>query len=287
MKTACQTLNWSGNIFSVWGITEMKKVFIYKNDVLRTLEIAETLVNKLSASGIYITDDTDEADIILCVGGDGTLLNLMQNHEFPTVPVAGINTGHLGFFQEIAPDKIDVFIKTFLSGELNVQPYNIAKADIIFKDGSEIAFRALNEFVIKGHGTHPVHLNISINESFIERFSGDGIIVSTPAGSTAYNYSLGGALVDPRLNLLQVAPMAPMNNTAYRSLTSSILLPANDSLIIEPCDEQSADLAILFDGQDKYFSDINSIELCLSRRKINLVRFGGTTFWDKVKTKFL
>lgn len=265
----------------------MKKVFVYKNDVPRTLEIADTLINKLCASGVEITQDTDEADLIICVGGDGTLLNLMQNHEFPTVPVAGVNTGHLGFFQEIAPEKIDEFIKKFLSGDLTIQPYNIAKADITFEDGEEIAFRALNEFAIKGQGTHPVHLNISINESFIERFSGDGIIVSTPAGSTAYNYSLGGALVDPRLNLLQVAPMAPMNNTAYRSLTSSILLPANDSLIIEPCDEQSSSLSVLFDGQDKTFSSIKSIELCLSRRKINLVRFDGTTFWDKVKTKFL
>ncbi len=265
----------------------MKKVFIYKNDVLRTLEIADTLVSKLCASGVDIVDNTDDADLIICVGGDGTLLNLMQKHEFPTVPVAGINTGHLGFFQEIPPEKIDEFIKKYISGNLNVQPYNIAKADIRFNDGSEIAYRALNEFVIRGQGTHPVHLNISINESFIERFSGDGIIVSTPAGSTAYNYSLGGALVDPRLNLLQAAPMAPMNNTAYRSLTSSILLPANDSLIIEPCDDQSSSLAVLFDGQDESFSGIRSIELCLSRRKINLVRFGGTTFWDKVKTKFL
>ena len=224
----------------------MKKVFIYKNDVPRTVAIADTLVNKLMISGVDITEEIGDADLIICVGGDGTLLNLMQNHEFPTVPVAGINTGHLGFFQEIAPEKIDEFIKTYISGDLTVQPYNIAKADI-----------------------------------------NHGIIISTPAGSTAYNYSLGGALVDPRLNLLQVAPMAPMNNTAYRSLTSSILLPANDSLIIEPCDEQSSSLSILFDGQDETFSGIKSIELCLSKRKINLVRFGGTTFWDKVKTKFL
>ena len=265
----------------------MKKVFIYKNDVPRTLEIVKSLEGKLAVSGIEAADTPEDVDLILCVGGDGTLLNLMQNHEFPTIPIAGINTGHLGFFQEIPPEKIDEFIVKFIEGDLMVQPYNIAKADIQFEDGSEIAYRALNEFVIKGQGTHPIHLNISINESFIERFSGDGIIVSTPAGSTAYNYSLGGALVDPRLNLLQVAPMAPMNNTAYRSLTSSILLPANDSLIIKPCDEQSSTLGILFDGQNKVYSGIKSIELCLSRRKINLVRFGGTTFWDKVKSKFL
>ena len=163
----------------------MKKVFIYKNDVPRTLEIVKSLEGKLAVSGIEVADSPDDVDLILCVGGDGTLLNLMQNHEFPTIPIAGINTGHLGFFQEIPPEKIDEFIVKFIEGDLMVQPYNIAKADIQFEDGSEIAYRALNEFVIKGQGTHPIHLNISINESFIERFSGDGIIVSTPAGSTA------------------------------------------------------------------------------------------------------
>ena len=200
----------------------MKKVFIYKNDVPRTLEIVKSLEGKLAVSGIEVADSPEDVDLILCVGGDGTRLNHMQNHEFPTIPIAGINTGHLGFFQEIAPSDIDRLIDRFLKGELKIQPYNIVKADIFFKDGREIAHRALNEFVIKGQGTHPIHLNISINKSFIEKFSGDGIIVSTPAGSTAYNYSLGGALVDPRLHLLQLAPMAPMNNTAYRSLTSSM-----------------------------------------------------------------
>ena len=265
----------------------MKKVFIYTNEVLRSLEIADLLKEKLEKAKIGITDSPKNADLIINIGGDGTLLRLMQDHQFPTVPIAGINTGHLGFFQEIAPEDMDKFIDCFKDNRLDIQPYNIAKADIFMKDGTEVAYRALNEFVIKGTNCHAIHLDISINDSFIEKFSGDGIIVSTPAGSTAYNYSLGGALVDPRLNILQVAPMAPMNNTAYRSLTSSFLLPSRDKAIIEPCDEKSSTLHILFDGQEREHSDISRIELGLSRRKINLVRFGGLTFWDKVKSKFL
>ena len=100
----------------------MKKVFIYKNEVPRTLEIAEILENKLRTAGIDILDTPEDVDLILCVGGDGTLLNLMQNHEFPTVPVAGINTGHLGFFQEIAPDRIDEF---FLTPDIDAGRINI------------------------------------------------------------------------------------------------------------------------------------------------------------------
>ncbi len=265
-----------------------RKVFIFSNELKKSVEIAREAAERFIKLGFSLASSPDEdVELIINIGGDGTLLALMQTYEFPTVPIAGINTGHLGFFQEISPDGIDEFINRYIKKDYLVQPYNIVKADVIFEDGREIEHRALNEFVIRGQGTHPIHLNISVNRSFIEKFSGDGIIVSTPAGSTAYNYSLGGALVDPRLNLLQVAPMAPMNNTAYRSLTSSILLPSKDRLIIEPVDEKSSNMAVLFDGMEESYKGIKSITLNLSRRKINLIRYGEISFWDKVKTKFL
>ena len=266
----------------------MKIVFIYRNDLKTSKIIAEELSEKLAAKGVKVTDQlSDDVDLIINVGGDGTFLSLMQNFEFPTISVAGINTGHLGFFQEIAPGETDKLIDAFLKDELCSQKYNIVKAEIRHGSGETIAYRALNEFVIKGKGTRPIHLDIGINGSFIEKFSGDGIIVSTPAGSTAYNYSLGGSIVDPRLNLLQVAPMAPMNTTAYRSLTSSFLIPSEDQVIIKPADNKNRNLTILYDGRELRVRDIESITFKLSNRKINLVRFGETTFWDKVKNKFL
>ena len=266
----------------------MKKVFIYKNDLKASRTIADELRNKLISRGVSVSESlTGDVDLIINVGGDGTFLSLMQNFEFPTAKVAGINTGHLGFFQEIAPEETDRLIDAYLKDELCSQKYNIVKAEIRRKNGETIAHRALNEFVVKGKGTKPIHLDIGINGSFIEKFSGDGIIVSTPAGSTGYNYSLGGSIVDPRLNLLQVVPMAPMNTTAYRSLTSSFLIPAEDQVIIRPADSRNRDLYILYDGRELRLRDIESISLRLSNRKINLVRFGDTSFWDKVKNKFL
>ena len=142
-------------------------------------------------------------------------------------------------------------------------------------------------FAVKGEVTYPVHLNISINESFIERFSGDGICVATPAGSTAYNYSLGGSIVDPGLDLLQVTPIAPMKSIAYRSFTSSLLLPPDGKLNVLPCDESDRKLNVIFDGRLASYEDVNSITMELSSRKVNLVRFDDSNFWDKVKDKFL
>ena len=261
------------------------KAYIYTNETKESLKIEEELKDILLKNGDEVKD-IKSADLIFCIGGDGALLNLMQEKSFPTTPIVGVNTGHLGFFQNVQPDELEDFLSEYKKGNVAVLPYNIARAEIKCKDGT-IVHRALNEFAIKGPTNHSIHLNISINNSFIEKFSGDGILVSTPAGSTAYNYSLGGSLVDPRINILQVTPIAPMNTTVYRSLTSSILIPADDELVIEPTDENSETLSLLFDSLAITYTEIKKISLTLSHRRINLVWSNGQTFWNRVKEKFL
>ena len=133
-----------------------------------------------------------------------------------------------------------------------------------------------------------MHFDISIGGSFIERFSGDGLLVSTPAGSTAYNYSLGGSIVDPRLRLLQATPIAPMNTTAYRSFTSSILLPPDLSMEVKPVDNSSkVKITIAFDGFSKFFDNVSNIEVSLSETNVKLLTLESYDFWSKVKSKFL
>ena len=266
-----------------------KKVFIYSNITEKSRLIEQDLRNKLVKSGLRVYEEYDpqETELILCVGGDGTLLRLMQELDFPETPVIGINTGHLGFFQEVLPDNIDEMIYQYNQGNYTLQPFSTVTG-IVKTDSGEFTHTGLNEIAIKGAPTYPVHLNISINDSFIERFSGDGICVSTPAGSTAYNYSLDGAIVDPRLNVLQMAPIAPINSIAYRSFTSSILLPESDTLNIQPSLEYDDDsLLVIFDGNLTEYLNVREIKISLSEKKVNMVRFKGQHFWDKCKSKFL
>ena len=109
-------------------------------------------------------------------------------------------------------------------------------------------------------------------------------MVSTPAGSTAYNYSLGGSIVDPRLRLLQATPIAPMNTTAYRSFTSSILLPPDLSMEVKPVDNSSkVKITIAFE----FFDNVSNIEVSLSETNVKLLRLESYDFWSKVKSKFL
>ena len=266
-----------------------KKVFIYSNITEKSKLIEKDLRNKLVKSGLRVYEefDPEETELILCVGGDGTLLRLMQELDFPNTPVVGINTGHLGFFQEVLPDSIDEMIYQYNQGNYVLQPFSTVIGTVTTDEGI-FTHTGLNEIAVKGVPTYPVHLNISINDSFIERFSGDGICVSTPAGSTGYNYALGGSIVDPRLNLLQVAPIAPMNSTAYRSFTSSILLPESDTLIIQPGLEYDDDIITLaYDGKMTEYKNLKEIKITLSQRKVNMIRFKGQHFWDKCKSKFL
>ena len=264
-----------------------KKVFIYANKTENSARIEKNLRNKLVKSGLRVHEDFDEdTELILCVGGDGTLLNLMQDLDFPKTPVVGINTGHLGFFQEVPPGKIDEMIFQYNQGKYTLQSFSTVKGCVTTADGT-YRHTGLNEIAVKGLPNYPVHLNISINDSFIERFSGDGVCVATPAGSTGYNYSLGGSIVDPRHHLLQVTPIAPMNSIAYRSFTSSILLPGTDTLSISPCSQQDSRLTVVFDGRVAEYQNVKEIKITLSRKKVNMIRFGNLPFWDKAKSKFL
>ena len=266
---------------------ENKKIYIYANITEMSKKIEKTLRSKLVKSGLRVFEDlSQDTELIICIGGDGTLLHLMQEKDFPGTPVVGINTGHLGFFQEIPPEKIDDFIFKYNQGEYTIQSFSTVKATVMTDHGG-FTHTALSEIAVKGEMTYPVHLNISINDSFIERFSGDGICVATPAGSTAYSYSLGGSIVDPDLDLLQVTPIAPMKSIAYRSFTSSLLLPPDGKLIILPCDESDRKLNVVFDGRLASYEDVSSITMELSTRKVNLIRFDDSNFWDKVKGKFL
>lgn len=262
-------------------------ISIYTNGTRVSLETQMVLKDKLLEAGFVVPEGFNpDSELLVCIGGDGSTLESIHKFGFPKVPIVGINTGHLGFFQEIHPTQLDEFILNYKEGRYRLQPLATVKAHVsVGKD--TFLHRGLNEIVIKSGGSSSAHLNISIDGSFIERFSGDGILIASPAGSTAYNYSLGGAIVDPRLRLLQVTPIAPMNTTAYRSFTSSLLLPSDLFLEIAPEYAKDNSISITSDGIVKVYEDVALIKVELSQTVVNLLRFETYDFWNKVKTKFL
>lgn len=266
---------------------KQRNIFIFRNETQVSIETEKLLKLKLENTGFSVLSKfANDVELIVCIGGDGAFLQTVHELNFPQIPIIGINTGHLGFFQEIQPNQLDDFIFNYKQGKYAIQLLSTVKATATM-GGTQIVHRGLNEIIIRGDMSYSIHLNISIGGSFIERFSGDGVLVATPAGSTAYNYSLGGSIVDPRLNLLQLTPIAPMNTIAYRSFTSSILLPTNSSLGIIPEYTKNHGLQILVDGTQYSYGDIEHISIGLSTKEVKLLRFETYDFWSKVKSKFL
>ncbi len=265
-----------------------KLINIITNGTDRSLQIALEVKDKFESRGYTVSEDfTHDAILTVTIGGDGLFLDSIQDHDLPEMPFVGINTGHLGFFQEVTVDEIDHFLENYEKGDYAIQELPLVKVTVHSKDGITEHY-GINEISLRGPHISLIHLDISIGESFIESFSGDGILVATPAGSTAYNYSLGGSIVDPRLKMLQMTPIAPNNTTAYRSFTSSLMLPPELTLGVKPdLDKDNDYMYVVYDGCEHMYEKVSNISIGFSDKKITLIRFEGYNFWEKVMSKFL
>ena len=197
-----------------------------------------------------------------------------------------INTGHLGFFAEFDPDEIDEFIELYKNNVFTIQEVHPLKGSICTKESSKDIY-AVNEIVIKSVCSRTLHLDLRVNENKIQNFSGDGMLISTPIGSTAYNYSAGGSIIDPSLDTLQLTPLAPMNTIVYRSFTSSIVLSAKSTISIVPEYRFENSILVVVDGNEYRFNDITDIHIVRSDLKLKLLRRSDFEFWKRASEKFL
>ena len=265
-----------------------KNVFIYRNETKVSKATENEIRETLQSEDYIIHDELDNSvELIFCIGGDGTFLDFLQQYDFPEIHIVGVNTGTLGFFQEIEPKGLKKHIEKLKQGKYKLQKINPVKAVIKTKSDTKVMY-GMNEIALKAAGNYLLHLNVAISNEPIEKFNGDGILISTSTGSTAYNYSLGGGIVDPRLKLLQVTPMAPLNSTAYRTFTSSIILPDKRDLVIKPETREGQEKIFLCcDRLSVPYDDIKEVAVSLSPKEIQLVRSEDYNFWSKVKSKFL
>ena len=264
----------------------IKKFHIFANGDETSAQIVQEVRSKMVAAGAEFSEDEKKADLIFCIGGDGALLWLLRQYDFPEAPIVGINTGHLGFFQEITVDGIDELIRMLAHGDYHIQENSALSAEICTESETK-QITAINEIVIRGEGERLMHLDMSIGKNYISRFSGDGILICTPAGSTAYNYSLGGVIVDPEVDMLQITPIAPVNNSAYRSFTSGIIVPTNKTIEILPAKAEDRFVVVIEDGRIVARDDVKKVTVGVAGRKAKIVRFSSYNFWSKVKDKIL
>ena len=265
-----------------------KSIYIFRNNKDNSQSAEAELIEIVREKGYEVLREYDErADLLACIGGDGTFLSFVHKCRFPSAPIIGINTGHLGFFQEASPDNIRETIEDIEAGRYTVQDIRPVEARIVTYR-NEFTRIGLNEILVRGQFSHVSQFSVSIDDTKVQDFSGDGILISTPVGSTAYNYSLDGALVSPDLDVLQLTPVAPMNTSAYRCFHSSILLPASETIKIAGIGRNTGGTVILsFDGRTHEFSGVRYVEVRQSNRSIHLIRSENYDYWTKLSSKLL
>lgn len=202
----------------------MRIVIIPNTGKINAVETGYKLSDKLVAVGIetgiflweskeiYKSKDYDEffsdTDMIICIGGDGTLLHTARIACMYDIPVLGVNMGNLGFLTEVDCDDLDQAVDKIKNREYNVEErmmIDLASG----MEGSEYRDFALNDIVISRADSRMLNVDICINDRFVTSYRGDGLIVATPTGSTAYSLSAGGPVVEPSNEAILVTPICP------------------------------------------------------------------------------
>ena len=231
----------------------------------------------------YIFTNTYEDDAVLnlVIGGDGTFLNAVHLSNFSEIPFIGINTGHLGFYQEIEINMIEDFIRAFANKDYRIENLSILESTVNNK-----TINSINEVVVKSDRNQIVRLKVYIDGNFIEAYSGDGLIISTPHGSTAYNLSAGGAILHQSLNGFQLTPIAPVYSNMTKALRSPVVLPNDASIDINVSKRDNYHTVFIFDGKEHTTKEYK-IRIEVSKKKIKKLILNKNHYWTNIKNKLM
>lgn len=262
----------------------MKFFILSRNDDLSN-QLMESAKTYLVDFGLII--DEENPDIVLSIGGDGTLLHAFHKYKHLTTTVAfvGLHTGHLGFYADWKPEEIEKLVISIAKKEFEVIEYPLLEVTINYRHGEDSSvYLALNESTVKSPDVTLV-MDVELNGDHFERFRGDGLCMSTPSGSTAYNKALGGAIVHPSLEAIQLAEIASINNRVFRTVGSSLVLPKHHSCLLKPV--KGPDFMVTVDHLQLLHKDVQSIKYRVADEKVRFARFRAFPFWHRVHSSFI
>jgi NAD+ kinase len=209
--------------------------------------LAEHSAKMIGVEGIAFESMCDKSDFLVSLGGDGTLLSLVRRSYHYRKPVVGINAGNLGFLADITIDDVDNFLEQLLSEEYRIDDRMMIEGYLIKKDsGEKKRFFALNDVVITSpQPSKMVKVNASIDGERFNSYRGDGLIISTPTGSTAYNLAAGGPVVYPLTKAFILTPISAHSLTNQRPL----VVPTDFDIEL---DTEKYEAIAMIDGQVRY-----------------------------------
>ena len=230
------------------------------------------------------SDIPKNVDWVVVLGGDGTLLGAARRVGRYGVPIMGVNLGGLGFLTGIPFSHLYSAIEMMINGRLEVESRVMLETKVLRDDEEVCHFQVLNDVVInKGTLARIIDLDVSINKEFLTTFRADGLIISTPTCSTAYNLAAGGPILYPTMETLILTPICPFTLT-----NRPIIIPDTSIVDIRMGKESEETVVLTFDGQvgfDLYYRD--RVVICKSEEKIKLLKPPDHSYFNILRTKLM
>ncbi|MFI3329015.1 MAG: NAD kinase [bacterium] len=242
-------------------------------------------LQKVISKKLQLKEDENNPDIIIVIGGDGTILRAIHQYSdiLDNVIIFGIHTGHLGFLTNYKKDDVNDIIDLLNnSDKIQVEEHSLLEYKFESNDGIKTGI-ALNEVTITS-APNMITLDVVVDEKILETFRGGGLCISTPLGSTGYNKSLGGAVIDHNIPCIQVTEIAGINSNSYKTLQSSLLLSVDRKILIKGNSEFGL---FTYDNKSHRVDSFKSLEVKLSNRKVRLAYNSEINFVNRVNKSFL
>lgn len=255
------------------------KIFIH---TIFEKEITTKTKNKLIAISkkldFKIVDEIADCDIIISIGGDGTFLK--SSHKSHEKPIIGINTGTLGYLTEINPEDIENALEKINDGKYYIERRMMVEGEIIRPSGEVIEIPpALNEIGISKNAYGILRFDVLVNEKLINSYTADGILVCTPTGSTAYNLSCGGPIVDPTAHIITLTPIAP-----HTVINRSIVLADDSTVEVEITElRENTSAYVLYDSHPIEIFSGDVVRIRKSDRITKIIKIENTSFIDTIR----
>ncbi len=247
-------------------------------------EISKWLKNKnIKVKNIpYKLNKNPNVDFIISLGGDGTILRISRLVAKYSVPIMGVNLGTLGFLTDTDTKEVFASLEDVLNKGIKYEERMMLDIEIPTKKGI-IKTTALNDCVIRSvYNGRLTSIDAFINKKFLSGYKGDGVVISTPTGSTAYSLALSGPIIYPTLSLFIISPISP------HTLTHRPMILESDNILEFSSTDGSrkSDLIVSVDGQESYILDKNKkVKIKMSLKKAKLIRDKNYSYFDTLKTK--
>ena len=264
---------------------------LYTTEVVDTLQKYDVLVCMkydlkdyfTNAKIVFYNDFAnmmDECDMVIAVGGDGTIIHCARHAASAEKPILGINVGRLGFVAGLETDELDK-LKNLVDGNYTIENRMMLEVQLE-NDGKQEMHYALNDAVLaRGSLSKILDLRVNFNDKNVCEYRADGLIIATPTGSTAYSLSAGGPVIDPSISCILLSPICP-----HSLLTRSVVFGPDARLSVFASSSYESEIFLTIDGDTSIqITDKQKIEFCRAKQSARIIKLKNNNFYEIVNEK--